>query len=1216
MAQTLLVGLGGTGSRIVNNVAKELQLQGRSINSHGDTVWCTVFDTDRADTGRIEASGINVPVIPTSKDQIIEEYIATYPEAAEWMPLSPEVLQQSMKAGASQMRAKSRLAFYDVMKDGTIADEFAEVANGVMMGYDGNSNLTIMIVSSLSGGTGSGIFIQVALWLRQYFENLHCKPMIRGMFLMPDIFINTIENIHNKPVMHKALYANAYASFRELTALQRIKTEDYTPAAPIALDSLFDSVRDKNQGKKVFDYAFLVDDKALDGTKLSSMSDYEQVISRMIYMQLFMPLSDSQNSEEDNYFKIFDQVDEPLYASSGTSKAVYPYKDVLQYCALKASRDSISNGWKRIDDEIVALQKRENEREKAGNIITDPINPREKYVQLFENKIAKTGDQVGKDTLFKDIANDIVMPPLGNTEIPEPKSKVFCQLLETETQYVLENDLYQKGIDLSAVKLTQNWKKSGEKSAIDKKEKATPEIIENVRTVVEQKAKAVNMYVDQIEAFTKQIAEAMIETVFPIDMGDINENNEKSIYGLLTKVNKDGERYFIHPIAARYVLLKLKDDIEYFKDKNLSKLRAAAIDGYEAGDRGKFSFDYNKTKKVSENTPLEYITAFKNNPPTFGATDALVDFKDLYARYNDSQLALCTSYGVFSIMKELAILITKRLDSLIKTYEAFFSRLDDADATLKKEIEKNIAKNEAIEQKTVFICASEDEKESIYQSLDYNANKSNNEINALVAKSLYSKFCVTEADWAENNKQYAGFDAISTFLMDIVKSYRNSIVKERTDIIDMDIYTAICRSSDFKYIKKHGKLEDKFTSLESINLEEEETSKTVTPPSYKRYAAAFAEVRDTLKKYASPFLNYGREIGTVEMVVGNKKANITTTAPTAKTQISSILWGFHPAVAQSCDNLGDMLDVQIDKLANDVYPKNEFYCYRATYGIKASDIPKFSESSENPGLFFTNYTSLIKDMSQKIVEGDVNQIVQTPHLDKNWHRILPPISLDRQEAEDVTFYKRFWYALAYKQIYVNKGVFMINRLIKSAFGTDEEPEKITYNGNDVRVSEIHKLVSFLQTDETFVQDGEHYEEKFRAELAAFENDYVNTELFKALASPTDINAATIITRYCNNSKMNYDATVARSLKKSVELIFAELVACNYGKSKEDQAKIANVTKGLLGKIYTKAKLDSDHIDMLNSWKPATSSASGSSVTATATATVATDASTPEEPVSE
>ena len=180
MAQSLLIGLGGTGSRVVNNTIKLLKQNGLSFNN--GEICCAVLDTNVNDAGEIRSSGTEVPVFETSKPQRIRDYLEQYHHLhiEEWCPQSTRFLNQSMIDGASECRVKSSLAFMDCLETG-VTDQLELMINQVLRNNTG-SKIRIMIVSSLSGGTGSGMFIQMALWLRKFFSQ--SQITIRGIFLL------------------------------------------------------------------------------------------------------------------------------------------------------------------------------------------------------------------------------------------------------------------------------------------------------------------------------------------------------------------------------------------------------------------------------------------------------------------------------------------------------------------------------------------------------------------------------------------------------------------------------------------------------------------------------------------------------------------------------------------------------------------------------------------------------------------------------------------------------------------------------------------------------------------------------------------------------------------------------------------------------------------------------------------------------------------------
>ena len=87
MAQILLLGLGGTGSRVVNNAAKLLQKNGQSINN--GQMCCAVLDTNVNDADTIEKSLTGIPVFKTSRDSWdIRDYFNHYSLFLAFMVIS------------------------------------------------------------------------------------------------------------------------------------------------------------------------------------------------------------------------------------------------------------------------------------------------------------------------------------------------------------------------------------------------------------------------------------------------------------------------------------------------------------------------------------------------------------------------------------------------------------------------------------------------------------------------------------------------------------------------------------------------------------------------------------------------------------------------------------------------------------------------------------------------------------------------------------------------------------------------------------------------------------------------------------------------------------------------------------------------------------------------------------------------------------------------
>ena len=1131
MAQTLLLGLGGTGSRIVNYVAADLRKKKIGIND--GHICCAVLDTNDNDRKKIAETGVGIPIIPTSKPRMIGDYIKMYSHKGvrDWMPESPDLLKQDMKDGASQMRPKSRLAFMDTMEDRTIRKLEAEIDK--LFDNRDDTKIRVMIVSSLAGGTGSGMFIQTALWLRKHFEKRRCSVTIRGIFVLPDVFINTIEDIRSDDTEIQSLYANAYGAIRELNAITKIKTKGFAPLLPIKIENLFDSDVDRGEGSPVYDYAFFVDDISEKGSVLNQIDQYEQVVARLVYMQLYAPMHDDLYSEEDNLFKRFHNSDEPVFGSCGTAKAIYPTEDILRYCALRASQDSLSTGWRKIDEEISAKQRKEDEKEMNGTVLTRRISPRAEYLRLFDAKTSKSDDQVGRDRLFAHIANDVK----NEERLPGEDGEVVINYTDKVDDFIEKLDeIIASTVDtsdpgsLSGIRLKKSWADQ------------TTDTRDSLLTLVKKKKKDVDRFVESTDDVIGELAEEILELVCPADMGDVNEENISSIFGLFTKKDNNNETYFVHPIAARYLLYKLAARLEDIKDSIvIDSVRQAAVKGYGNG-KPRISFDNARTSAVEQDAEA-YLNskAFLQSEEKF-----LKNFKSLYIQHNNGQFELCRAYAITALKLQLAVVLSKRIEGLVKIVEGFFKNLDKVSNTLADEVAANVRLNEKTTQKVIFVCASGAEKETLYKSLRFDTESSDVNINRVLMRSLYGSFCAEENEGAEFNQPYKNQSVVNVFFNEIIAAYRSLILAKNKDDVDLDIYTAICKSADIKYEKKQA--EESSYTAESDRLHINADGEAVTVDTkHQRHVAAMVDMVDRLKNLGAPFL-----ISNDELPEDDIEDDNDTFTPIKKRKI---FWGFHPIVAEKCPELATILGVNVKSQQNAAYVKNELDCYRAVYGIQAGYVPKFNETYN--GDYYDNYMQVVRRMITRVGEGRTDELINTPHLDKTWHLFLPYITPEKQIAEDAKFYRLFLLALAYGMISLNKdGKYQIARIKKTATGSYEKNEPILYNGAAVGKVNVLELLAALKLDGSFMIEAANLEKKFAEECENLDN-YEGTEFLRGkvvkevkaknadgesakttvggLASKLDNNAVTVIVRYHNSPKHNDDVTamLIQSLERSL-----------------------------------------------------------------------------------
>lgn len=111
---TLLVGLGGTGSKIVARVSEMIKKDEQRRN-----ISCVIFDTDANDIPEIKKEHPEIYVVQTSARMTVGEYLEEDHYARDnWFPVNPPLDRKVLSEGAGQVRSISRLGFESVIRSG------------------------------------------------------------------------------------------------------------------------------------------------------------------------------------------------------------------------------------------------------------------------------------------------------------------------------------------------------------------------------------------------------------------------------------------------------------------------------------------------------------------------------------------------------------------------------------------------------------------------------------------------------------------------------------------------------------------------------------------------------------------------------------------------------------------------------------------------------------------------------------------------------------------------------------------------------------------------------------------------------------------------------------------------------------------------------------------------------------------------------------------
>lgn len=208
-APTLFIGLGGSGGEVILRIKRSTPQEGNA-----DVYLVIDFDRNSSNPG-FEVHEVRTfdpaPIANVLIELGEEEKKTEFETIAEWFPDFGNLQRRSvgvMPHGASQVRALGRIGFF--LNDLHIQDALAEALTRLDKGRSGatGERPTIVLVSSLAGGTGSGILFDVAIALRRLRPGIP----IHACLLLPEIF--------DSISFRERIYGNAFATLWEIANLK------------------------------------------------------------------------------------------------------------------------------------------------------------------------------------------------------------------------------------------------------------------------------------------------------------------------------------------------------------------------------------------------------------------------------------------------------------------------------------------------------------------------------------------------------------------------------------------------------------------------------------------------------------------------------------------------------------------------------------------------------------------------------------------------------------------------------------------------------------------------------------------------------------------------------------------------------------------------------------------------------------------------------------
>ncbi|MEM8719021.1 MAG: tubulin-like doman-containing protein [Cyanobacteria bacterium P01_G01_bin.39] len=362
--RTICIGLGGTGRDVLMRIRRLI------VERHQDFKQLPVIsfvhiDTDKAtnsttglrtgntfhgvdlrfsDAEKVAATMTRAEVDNfareiTRKGQNYDGSPGVYENISSWFP--PQLLKnlKAVDEGAQAIRPVGRLAFFHNYRKIKAAIESAETrtrgheAFMIRNNWSVDNKLNIFVVGSLCGGTGSGVFLDVAYCLRKMYGNDGAQ--IAGYFVIsPELYGNAPDKS-----------ANTYAALKELNYYATMGTSFNADYDLQYLESI-------EETRPPFEYIYLVSNRTAKDYRILEKSKLCNIIAHKITLDFAGELSPIVTAQRDNFLQHMIQTDEhprpnvQRYLTFGLAQIYFP-RDIAVQVSLNQIKLKLLDFWQQ-----------------------------------------------------------------------------------------------------------------------------------------------------------------------------------------------------------------------------------------------------------------------------------------------------------------------------------------------------------------------------------------------------------------------------------------------------------------------------------------------------------------------------------------------------------------------------------------------------------------------------------------------------------------------------------------------------------------------------------------------------------------------------------------------------------------------------------------------------------------------------------------------------
>lgn len=757
IAPTLLVGLGGTGSKIVCRVSKMVTEEQRQ------RIGFAVFDTDINELRDIRDANPFIKTVQTSTKLSVGEYLNIDTHARDtWFPVNAILNSKTLTEGAGQVRAISRLALDTAIRAGNMEPLHNAIEDLYKLEEEQSDQaLRVIIVSSLAGGTGSGLILPVALYIKNFLATRFQQSanITRGFFILPEVFYEVIRGQTER----NNLKCNAYATLRELDAFlmkgDATLPDKYADTVKLEFPRV-GSGEFEQYNVRPYDFCFLFDAQNTEGKKLNDFNQYLDHAANCIYSQSIGPMNKRSNSSEDNTIReLCAQRGRNRYAGAGSSMLIYPVDDVKEYIALKWTQECVSDQWLLFDRMYKEKCINNSEMRSHGYAVKD-ANPSIDYIESIE-QLAKQKNPfalsiVNQCTIFDDSG---LTKEGVRWEDYVNKLKKFVEGNASSGQSDLDSQKQNARLNIEEIQGgTEVW----------------PAFQDAFREMDKYRAMVAKRCEDSARTIAYSIFKAKNDAV----------TKEKLDYQLETYL-RDGEGNFIHPNAVRYFL---------YQSFELLKSERRIVDK-RLRDEEKFFEDFIKTfddpnteEEENQDQLSERRIAIRNRLGKL--TGAQEDMKQSFFTY----MKKVDEYRTDGILAAVLAEGIDYVNSLCGAFQSFYTSFESKINNISKRIAVITKKYNHTSGKTArYVCASENCLKKLVAKMPYTGSAV--AIDGDLADDIYSK--VRSYSMLKEKPDNNGFFS-EIFEKGIIGYFKNKLMQGYGEEVNMDIISALEKEAELE----------------------------------------------------------------------------------------------------------------------------------------------------------------------------------------------------------------------------------------------------------------------------------------------------------------------------------------------------------------------------------------------------------------------------------